>query len=93
MTGDGYRAIRLPAHLLDRVAEFQGDESLGHGFTSVPEVVKAAIRAFLGDDHLDLPVTRKELRAIFERAHDANPNAGIEAILSAADDIIPRDGG
>jgi len=44
-----FRTIALPESLIDRIVELVGDEENGHGYATVPEFVKEAIRMRLDE--------------------------------------------
>ena len=54
-----FRTIALPKSLIDRIVELVGDEENGHGYATVPEFVKEAIRMRLEELELkDLELKR-----------------------------------
>lgn len=54
-----FRTIALPESLIDRIVELVGDEENGHGYATVPEFVKEAIRMRLEELELkDLELKR-----------------------------------
>jgi Arc/MetJ-type ribon-helix-helix transcriptional regulator len=54
-----FRTIALPESLIVRIVELVGDEENGHGYATVPEFVKEAIRMRLEELELkDLELKR-----------------------------------